>query len=756
MKQFSFLALLFCLCIYSVDAQNTDFKRFAIPVTSAGNTLKSPWAGGVNAPQISKADLNNDGKEDVLIFDRAGDVVITLRNQGGGQFVYDDALLASFPPLRSWALLRDYNRDGVPDLFTANYAYSINGVRVFKGKWNGNKLEFTPFLWHYPGCVSCQNEYVYYADVDMPGFWQNLIIAETDLPSVDDLDGDGDMDILTFDPNQGGNVSWIKNLSAERGFQDDSLQFTIADECYGRMYESGIAPCKCNLSGLPDTCVHFLQGVDPIRHPGSTVMTYDQDGDGDKELVLGDISFNCLNYLKNGGTKDAAWMVEQDSTFPNYSTTPVNLTSFPAAFYVDVDDDGKKDLLAAPNSRNITDDDNSIWYYRNTGSNTNHQFAFQSNQLWQDAMIDIGSFSHPALVDVNQDGLLDLVAGNFGFYTISNMVGNANNASLYLWLNVGTADNPRFQLESRNWVNFGQFAPDDYDFAPAFGDMDADGDLDLLVGSNGGILFYCQNTAGAGNPMQFTNPLAGYNYFLIDVGTASVPMIYDLDKDGKADMLIGERPGNINFFKNIGSATQPNFATTPTIQNIGAIDTRVFPSTVGYASPVLIPCATNPLLLTGNQIGELELYSGLKASSDSIPQLQIKWGNIRVGERSAPAIGDLNNDGVYDLVIGNFRGGFELYRTNLQTNCSTVAAEEPLAQAMRISVSPNPSSGAFAVETNSTSDVSWQVSDHLGRTLRNGKSTGHFELDITNAGSGVYFLQVAAGGQLFTEKLVVF
>jgi Secretion system C-terminal sorting domain/FG-GAP repeat len=146
----------------------------------------------------------------------------------------------------------------------------------------------------------------------------------------------------------------------------------------------------------------------------------------------------------------------------------------------------------------------------------------------------------------------------------------------------------------------------------------------------------------------------------------------------------------------------------------------------------------------------------LKASSDSIPQLQIKWGNIRVGERSAPAIGDLNNDGVYDLVIGNFRGGFELYRTNLQTNCSTVAAEEPLAQAMRISVSPNPSSGAFAVETNSTSDVSWQVSDHLGRTLRNGKSTGHFELDITNAGSGVYFLQVAAGGQLFTEKLVVF
>jgi hypothetical protein len=745
---------LFLCAASSLFAQNAGFKRFTVPVTVAGTTLVHPWAGGVNSPQISKADLDRDGKEDVFIFDRAGDVPLTLRNLGGGQFVYDDSYLASFPPMRSWALLRDYNRDGVVDLFTANYAYSANAVRVFTGKWNGNKLEFTPFLWHYPGCVTCQNEYLYYPDNDMTGIWNNLVVAETDLPAFDDIDSDGDIDILTFDAIAGGNVSWIKNMSAERGFQDDSLLFTLDDLCYGRMYESGIARCKCNLSGSPDTCTKFLQGEDPIRHPGSTLMTYDQDGDGDKELVLGDISFNCLNYLKNGGTKDAAWMVDQDTTFPNY-TKPVDLTSFPAAFYLDVDDDGKKDFIAAANSRNISDDDNSVWYYKNTGSNTDHKFEFQTDNLWQVGMLDIGSFSHPALVDVNQDGLLDLVAGNYGYYTINGNIGNPNNSSLYLWLNVGTADNPKFALESRNFANFAQFAPDDYDFSPTFGDLDSDGDLDLLVGSNGGILYHCQNLAGAGNPMQFSNPLIGYNWFLIDVGTGAVPLIYDLDKDGKPDMLIGERPGNVNFFKNIGSATQPGFATSPTIQNLGAIDTRTFPSTVGFASPTLIPCANNPLLLTGNQVGELELYSDLKASQDSFPQLQLRWGNVRVGERAAPAIGDINNDGIYDIVVGNSRGGFELYRTNMQTNCSTVSSSDLETQDVRIQVSPNPSTGVFWVTNPAQKALQYAVYDQFGRRVVSGTESGNFSINLEGKPAGFYYLQASVGENLVTERLVL-
>lgn len=751
-----FLTIILWAVWLSLAAQCASFSRLDFPVTHSGVTLKYPWAGGVNAPQISKADFDKDGIGDIFIFDRVGDMVLALRGTASGQYINDPKMACLFPAMRSWALVRDFNKDGAPDIFTANFAFSAQATRVFKGRWEGNTLKFDPFLFHYPGCVSCTADYVYYPDQDSPGVWNNLIIAESDLPGVDDIDGDGDLDLLTFDPDKGGNILYLKNKSVEKGFKTDSLKFEIEDRCWGRMYESGLARCRCNLSGNPDTCVQFFQGIDPIRHPGSTTMTYDQDGDGDKEVVLGDISFDCLNWLQNGGTKDRAWMVAQDTAFPSYNQE-VKLTSFPAAFYLDVDADGKNDVLAAPNSKTIVDDDNSIWYYKNTGSNTNHVFSLQTTTLWQSEMIDVGSITHPVLIDVNADGLLDLVAGNNGFYTTNGNVGNPNNSSLYLWLNTGTATNPVFNLTSRNWLNFAQFAPSEYDFMPTFGDLDTDGDLDLVVGCNSGILFYSQNNAGPNKPFEFANPLSGYNWQMIDVGTASAPLIFDLDKDGLNDLLIGERPGNINYFRNRGTATQPSFAMDPTIQNVGAIDTRTAPSTVGFAAPTLVKCSGNgsPLLVVGNQIGEIEVYSGLQATTDSIPQLQLKWGGVKVGERAHPALGDLNNDGIFDLVVGNSRGGFDLFQTNLFTSCLTTDTQEPQDD-LAVKVFPNPSAQVFQIETRWMKDAEWRVFDQFGRMVQAGKHTGsQLAIDLGAKAAGVYYFQLTALGQSSTERLVL-
>jgi FG-GAP-like repeat len=750
------VSLLLMLVQSLASGQSGAFQKWTFPVTQSGNTLSYPFAGGVNAPQISRADLNRDGVQDIFIFDRSADLALTLRGLGSGQYIFDPTLVKQLPPLRSWALLRDYNKDGAPDLFASNFDPSDNAIQVYQGYWVGNELNFKPFLFTYPGCVTCENEYIYYPDNDMPGFWNNLIVAETDLPDFTDIDSDGDLDILTFDPSVGGNVLFVRNESVEKGFGDDSLKFVIADECHGQMYESGIERCKCKLSGNPDTCVEFLTGIDEIRHPGSTLMSYDQDGDGDKELVLGDISFDCLNYLYNGGTPQNAWMISQDTAFPS-NTVPVELTSFPAAFYLDVDGDGKNDMLAAPNSKTITDDDNSIWYYRNTGSNTNHIFVQQTTNLWQSDMIDIGTTTHPVLIDINQDGLLDLVAGNYGYYTRTNNVGNPNNSSLYLWLNTGTADNPIFSLSSRNWLNFAQFSPDDYDFTPAFGDLDNDGDEDLVVSSNGGILYYCQNTAGANQPMQFTNPLAGYNWQLIDAGTAGSPLIYDLDGDGKKDLLVGERPGNINFYKNTGSATQPIFSNTPTIQQLGAIDTRTFPSTVGYSTPLLITCPGGQTrLLVGNQIGQIEVYSSLAATADSIPKLTENWGNIDAGERSHPAMGDLNNDGIYDLIVGNNRGGFELYHTNLYTSCTTTVTSDPTLEKPSLSIMPNPNDGDFAIKTNLVHGFDWQIINQLGQVIATGASAQSATfVTLPHTVTGIVFVQIRAQGVFATEKILV-
>ncbi|MEZ4963458.1 MAG: hypothetical protein R2830_26790 [Saprospiraceae bacterium] len=60
------------------------FQRLDFPVTVQGEQLRSAWAGGLNAPQWSAVDLDDDGKLDLYAFDRAGNMHLTFINAGGG------------------------------------------------------------------------------------------------------------------------------------------------------------------------------------------------------------------------------------------------------------------------------------------------------------------------------------------------------------------------------------------------------------------------------------------------------------------------------------------------------------------------------------------------------------------------------------------------------------------------------------------------------------------------------------------------
>lgn len=733
-----------------LKAQNQMFQRLSYPVIQNGKVLEYAFAGGLNAPQFSAADLNNDQIEDLVIFDRSGDVFLTFLNEGlAGQISYRFApeYACNFPPLLDYVLFRDYNKDGAPDIFCASLPVGTQEVQVYRGYYDNNMLKFEPVLFTYPGCTTCDPSFIYYPST-IPGFWNNLFIADTDIPAVDDIDGDGDLDILTFDGAAGGHVFMAENMSVEMGFGTDSLIFRVTDRCWGRFYESGLTLCSNCLSPAPDTCVTCFTGGNGTvedrgdnRHPGSTLMTYDEDGDGDKEIVLGDISFTCLNMMTNGGTPDVAWMTAQDDNFPSYDT-PADVFIFPAAFYLDLNNDGRKDMIVSPNNKFSNEDRNGVWFYHNTATN-GHHFELETKRLFVGEMVDVGSASHPVLVDVDADGLLDLVVSNYGYYT----PGNAQNASLYLYRNTGTATAPQFTLEDTDWLGLSDFTPNDFDFYPAFGDLDADGDADLLIGSTGGALYYYRNTAGPGQPMQFQRDF-NVMWVTLDIGSYSTPAIVDLDSDGLMDIVMGERSGNLNFFRNIGAPDNPVFNATPTFTKLGAVDTRAPFSDVGFSVPVFIAQPNGALLLvTGAQDGHLEAYTNVVASESPYTVVSERWGNVDDGNRSAPTFGDLDGDGILEMITGNLRGGLSLYKTQLvDCTTSTHTADRPVLPRPRLS--PNPARQWVRVEWPSDEPVQWQAFDLLGRRVARGEAPGGaFAVPVHQWEAGTYFLELHSGAQ---------
>ena len=96
-------------------------------------------------------------------------------------------------------------------------------------------------------------------------------------------------------------------------------------------------------------------------------------------------------------------------------------------------------------------------------------------------MIDVGSNSKPILFDLDNDGLLDLIIGNKGYYEQANY-----NSRLSFYKNIGTEDQPIFSKYynysiNNNLGNLSQIGeiPTIESIHPTFGDIDLDGDIDL-------------------------------------------------------------------------------------------------------------------------------------------------------------------------------------------------------------------------------------------------------------------------------------
>jgi len=736
------------LCVTSAVVKAQEFYPASFQVE--GEEVQQPYIGGMNCPQLSTADFNADGREDLYIFDRVGDIHLPFINKGTStqpDYQYAPAYAKPFPEIVNWVLLRDYDDDGIPDMFTYSDVIGIDGIAVFKGFYQNDSLRFER--------LDLNSRFNLLSFTGNNNRELEIFVSSIDYPAIDDVDCDGDLDILTFNVS-GGFVELYSNQSVELGYGRDSLLFERSDDCWGGFFESGIS-VEVDLAQEPGECVNGGQNglyVSP-RHAGSTLLTYDADSDGVRELVLGDLSFNELNVLHNAGSCEAAFIDRQSAAFPD-PDRPVVLPTFPAAFHLDINGDGLEDMLAAPNSEQNSEDKDVLWLYERSSAADSASYQFQRRDFLVDQTIDLGTGAHPAYVDYNSDGLLDLVIGNEGFF----QQGGGYDARLFLFENVGSPKQPAFSLVDDDYLELSRFSESSRGFTPSFGDLDGDGDLDFIAGETFGMLIYGENTAGPQNPLQIDN--LSFGFLGIDVGQSSVPAIGDINGDGLQDIIVGERSGNVNYFQNTGTVGNPQFTadprTAPNLEVLGNINTRAAGRITGFSAPVIVENEEGqPLIVTGADQGEVLIYEIAPENlSRDFPLLDPSLLGIDVGSRSNVDLADLDGDGTFELAIGNQRGGIALYRTALSGK-SDVTPVRNLLRADALRIQPNPSRGAVQIrlQDDILLPVQMQLYDARGRLLQATElQEQQREIDLSTLQPGMYILRIENREGALSRRLI--
>jgi len=728
------LYLFFFLACAPVVGQYYFTPDQSIPVSKDGALLKMPWLGGFNNPQFSQMDLNGDGvASDLFIHDKADNQTFILLNETGqsDDYTYWREGTEAFPDIIFWALMRDYNCDEIPDLF---FGVS-SGLSVYTGVLDDDgRLSFD-----------------LYVD-EMLDVGGNLItVAGSDLPAIVDVDDDGLIDLLTFNPD-GGYVWFYKNQASECG----ELQWEIADSCWGDFYESGITDSSavdlmadCNIGGKASP----FENEEKSIHPGSTILAVNMGGNSAKELVLGDVSFDNLVQLTNGGSLDDALMVSQDVSFPNYNV-PAVLMSFPAAFSIDADNDGLQDILVSANNSARYDPYFGVYYYRNIGSESEAVYSLQQKDYLIDQMIEVGEYAHPTFFDYNSDGLLDLLIGN----QTSSRFGDLNISSLFLYENVGTATDPAFSFVTDDFGGLSAYQFEN--LTPTTGDVNGDGAIDIIcgmgnpavpMGNFNGTLIYMENKSNAGETAVFSIPV--FLYQDIDVKQKSAPQLVDVDEDGLLDLLIGNHNGQVWYYHNNGTVTDPVF--TKITETFGNIDVRsdLF-SGSGNAVPFLTELDNTGArqIIIGTETNNVFLF---EVDNDSLNEgsfikISDQFSAINEGEYGSPTFVDIDNDGKLELFLGLKRGGVVFFENTLEAT----AIETPIVNTTDVKVFPNPSSGIVNIQSQSEM-LEVVVYNSIGQVYsRLSVQAKQYTILPDNLPEGLCFLKIIDNHNNFTIKKV--
>lgn len=698
--------LIITILIFTFSTLSAQFRfqsKFDVPLSINGVSLERAWEGGLNATQFQTMDLNNDQVADLVLYHRISRDITTylLIN---GSYVRSPQYDQVFPEdTRSLLLLKDFDCDGKKDLFTT----TTLGIKVYRNTSENGNISWSVaknFLSFDSGA--------------------NIQMAPSDIPGIEDVNGDGALDILTFRFGNANSIDLYLNTGT-----CGSLEFTRAERRWGNFEECGcnnfVFGEACPLGGVAKSDLGANEPESITHIGGKTILLFDADNDGDMDLISSDETCETLYYLENEGDPTTALMTAVES-FP--SAEPAGFPFFPGAFLEDVDQDGLKDLLIATNAdENIGNQielANHVKMYTNTGSSEIPEFT-SSQPFLQDQMLDLGEHVYPSLVDIDGDTDQDLILGNKGTPENAGL-----SAKLVLFENTGNVVSPAFTLINDDFLGL---SAEGYSFIkPQFIDMDKDGDQDLvyqatLSASNTNI--YYQENLGNQN---FAPALS----LSINSSVNDNPHWYDIDNDGDPDLLLGKQFGSLSLFVNEGDLTfspeQNGFAGL--IDDFNRLNLNLAVADIDG----------NGIddLLTIDLSGELRAYRG-PINLDFLatnPLSAIYFINnnpsaTAFGIQNAIATAELLGAGKPDMILGSLKGGLQFIENISENNGET---DEVIVR-----VRPNPASNTLTLLTNVNGVL--HIYDLMGKRVNTDFSIvpgQEQEIDVTDLPNGLYIFRV--------------